>query len=676
VRKATLSRLGVVGFLCAMILGWQPAAARAETRDFKADFLRLCDDGAKAVEEQTVLIPPAKPPIRGFFQDSYAVRALAVAYDATGKAEYLRTCKRWSDRMIEFQNGMIPKGAYYMNIDRAPGQDKGDWNVADCASIATGILATAVRCDDLKEKARYMESVKAFAKLVADNWVRPSGGVTNGLWSKSDDEFWCATGLYGSLAFCLYKETGDLKWLKIGQGTIDWLNRQDLLTVAGKFYHPKYIPPTVMMYCLEAYSAGLPHLDKGTERHKAAMAQLAKAHDWILKNTDLPSDDKYLSHWGSKRGGLPFHLYIYARQVPGSDHLTAKADRELARIGDVLRKNAATNPFADQLAVFALMSYAEKVSPGGIFRTSRRVAGSDAERAARAGVLRGTLGTFGGEPRGKDGYTSIPDLLLQWKAGTAKPVGRVDVRQLLADVLDLHANTYHWHIWRSPTDWDDLQRFLPLAREKGISVWVSVMPPSECPPKFPNYSEPFRLDYDRWAVEIAKLSVREPNLVAWSIDDFVWDVKKTFTPERLGRMIDASHAINPKLAFCPCVYWPAVVDPKLRFVERYGPMLDGILFPYRHDSGGANLKDPGLVEAEIKHLRKLFGPSMPIILDVYATAHSSLGATTPAYVREVMTAGNKCADGIHVYCHQSPEASPEKYGIIKELFHRWSAKAR
>ena len=263
-------RIGLAAMLCATVFVGGPLAVNAAAEDkldLKAEFLRLCDGGVKVVYEQAIVERPERP----FYRDSYTVRGLAVAYDVTGKAEYLRACKRWSDRMIEHQNGMIPKGAYYMQYGRRPGQDKGHWYVADCSSIALGVLATAVRCDDPAEKAKYLDSVKAFAKLVADNWVRPSGGVANGYWPTSDKEWWCSTGTFGALAFCLYKETGDPAYLKIGLGAIDWLSRQDLLTVAEQDKaFPKYeITPTVLMYCLEAYSAGLPYL----ERYQGAMAR-------------------------------------------------------------------------------------------------------------------------------------------------------------------------------------------------------------------------------------------------------------------------------------------------------------------------------------------------------------------------------------------------------------------
>ena len=310
----------------------------ADLADLKADFLTFCDTNAKIVEKQIALpIPPPQPTRRAFFPDAYAVRALGVAFDVTGDEKYLQTCKRWADRIIRDQKGMIPKGAYYINGGRQPGEDNGIWYVADSSSIALGVLATAVRCDDPNEKAKYLDSVKSFFRLVADNWVRPSGGVANGHWPKSDDEFWCATGIFGSLAFCLYKETGDEECLKVGRGTIDWLNKQDMFTVASDFYHQEIIQPMVMMYCLEAYSAGLPHLDPRSERHKAALAQLAKIHGWILENMRLSPSDKYVTHRGTKRGGLPFHLYVFAGQVPGNDTLVVAADRELAHIGKIIK---------------------------------------------------------------------------------------------------------------------------------------------------------------------------------------------------------------------------------------------------------------------------------------------------------------------------------------------------
>ena len=244
------------------------------------------------------------------------------------------------------------------------------------------------------------------------------------------------------------------------------------------------------------------------------------------------------------------------------------------------------------------------------------------------------------------------------------PDRRADLEKLLQELQDIHANTYHWALHSYTNDWDEIKRFLPMAREKNINVWITLMPPTESPPRTRLYSEPFRLDYERWATEMAKLSLKEPNLVAWSVDDFTWNLS-LFTPEYLAKVVRASQAINPKFAFIPCCYFAKTTA---KFAQSYGPLLDGVLFPYRDESGGANLKNPGHVASEVKKLKELFGPQMPIILDVYASPHSRLGATTTEYVEKAVDAGLKSADGVLIYKHQDPKTNAEKYQVIKKLF--------
>ena len=136
-------------------------------------------------------------------------------------------------------------------------------------------------------------------------------------------------------------------------------------------------------------------------------------------------------------------------------------------------------------------------------------------------------------------------------------------------------------------------------------------------------------------------------------------------------MLDGAHQINPILAFVPCCYFPAITP---RFATNYCGLIDGILFPYRHESAGANLKDPSLVEAELKQLTAITGQSFPIVLDIYATAHSRLGATTPEYVEQAMLAGKRAADGVMIYCHQDPRQNADKYQIIGRQFRAWAGE--
>ncbi len=270
--------------------------------------------------------------------------------------------------------------------------------------------------------------------------------------------------------------------------------------------------------------------------------------------------------------------------------------------------------------------------------------------ALRAQALAGTRATYCRAPRKAD--------------------NRVDADRLVAELVELKANTYSFCIHARETDWDDLILFLPKAKTKGIRVWASIVPPSESAPKQgTTYPEPFRLDYKKWAQEFAKLALQHPNLVAWSIDDFTHNLKDPYTPAFVREMLDGARAINPKLAFVPCCYFPTITP---KFAADYVPLLDGILFPYRHESEGANLKDPSLTEQELRKLKAVCGENFPIILDIYATAHSRLGATTPEYVDEAMQAGHRVADGVMIYCHQHPDSDAEKFGIIKRNFHAWA----
>lgn len=341
------------------------SAAEPQPPDFKAQFLQLCDITSQELNSEMRK--------ESFFRDSYGVRALLAAYDMTRRQAYLDACCRWSDRMLEYQGQMIPTGAYYMRYGRKPGQDKGDWFVGDSSSIALAVLATAVRTPDAQQRQRYLDSVKLYAKLVIDNYVGPEGGITDGLWSKFDGQWWCSTGIFGSLAFMLYDETGDELYRRIGLGTVDWLNRLDFADVGGPISFEER-PPTVVMYILETYSVALPQLEPGSPRHAGAMKQLHKCLEWMAQNQrgrvpTLPWD--YHDHKkGAKFGGLPFHMYVNAPYVADPQALRAAADQELTYVASVLWKD--NPPKIAQLAVFAMLSYAERVTPGAIYRSSRQ----------------------------------------------------------------------------------------------------------------------------------------------------------------------------------------------------------------------------------------------------------------------------------------------------------------
>jgi hypothetical protein len=240
------------------------------------------------------------------------------------------------------------------------------------------------------------------------------------------------------------------------------------------------------------------------------------------------------------------------------------------------------------------------------------LADENRDTAVRRAAPQHSYGTYAGEIRTPDGH--------------------MDTARLLSELGELHANTYNWLISRANTDWDDLHTFLPLAQTKGIRVWVTLLPPSESAPKTKHNSEPFRLDYERWAAELAELSSHERALVAWSLDDFAYNLK-TFSPDYMQKVIAVQRAKNPDFAFVPCIYYKQATSA---LAERYKKFFDGILFPYRSESSTAGFKDADSVVSEVKSLKQLFGEDFPIVVDIYATRHSRLGPSTPEYVEQVI----------------------------------------
>jgi hypothetical protein len=169
--------------------------------------------------------------------------------------------------------------------------------------------------------------------------------------------------------------------------------------------------------------------------------------------------------------------------------------------------------------------------------------------------------------------------LADYDAENRLPNGRVDTDVLVHRLSELGVTTYYWLVWHAPTDWDDLKLFLPKANQAHIAVWVYLVPPTEGPPNGYPASEPFKLDYPRWAQEIARLSLAHTNLTAWVIDDFYAN-HQLFTPAYVREMRAASRRINPQLAFLPLMYFPELTR---RFVEDYHEVIDGVVAAYPGD---------------------------------------------------------------------------------------------
>lgn len=133
----TADYASVLAILLACWVVTMPGGTRAEPPrqlDDKTEFLRLCDLACEELnkditpfEEKYRTVIEAKTHHVPFFEDSYAVRALAVAYDMTGKEQYLGTCKRWADRVVAFQDKMVPKGGVLPELRLRPPAGSDFW---------------------------------------------------------------------------------------------------------------------------------------------------------------------------------------------------------------------------------------------------------------------------------------------------------------------------------------------------------------------------------------------------------------------------------------------------------------------------------------------------------------------------------------------------------------------
>jgi hypothetical protein len=332
--------------------------------EFRPQFLELCDVATLKVRDENNKVP--------FFVDSYAVRALCAAYDLTGNTNYLAACRDWSERMVKYQDKMTPTGAYYMHYNRKPGETTNDWYAADSSSIGMGVLATAVRCQGAEQK-RFIDSAKKFADLVLNNYVKPSGGVSDGLWHQSNDEWWCSSGIFGSFLFNLYNSTGDRRYLAAALRVTDWLDDLDL--TKDQPFPLAQQGPAMIFYVMENYSAGWPEISKDETRKAAALKKINWCFDWIRTQQQTPLKDRAwppAKGWGMKFGGQPFHEYIFARALGDDQKFTKPGDEEIQRLAPLVFGNGQPTlkelmPII-QLPSFMLMSYAERLNPGAIYR--------------------------------------------------------------------------------------------------------------------------------------------------------------------------------------------------------------------------------------------------------------------------------------------------------------------
>jgi hypothetical protein len=382
---ACLGTLSVLG--CGSLVhtasedGVQDTEALAHTEDLaaKSRFLRLCDVACQELNKPitpflwTYVTNSGNPKAHHmpFFEDAHAVRALCVAYDMTGDIKYLDTCQRWTDRVIAFQNQMTPDSAYYMNYGREPDADRGNWYVADSGTIGMGVLATSIRALDVTDKLRYLNSVRAFAELVTKNYVGKNGGIANGLWGGYHEEWWASTATAGALLFLLDAEVASGEYSEVALQAFDWMLLHGLRKAVYPSFEQK--PAAVVFYYGQFYAIALHHSALQGSRREAANVPITEMLEWLSKNQKGRGAINYFV--STYMAGMPYLMTAFAGELPQAPPaLRSAADEELRYIDAILFKDGvpdATQLSTWELMSWAMMSYAEKLSPSALFRNSQ-----------------------------------------------------------------------------------------------------------------------------------------------------------------------------------------------------------------------------------------------------------------------------------------------------------------
>ncbi len=240
---------------------------------------------------------------------------------------------------------------------------------------------------------------------------------------------------------------------------------------------------------------------------------------------------------------------------------------------------------------------------------------------------------------------------------------------LISQLKDLHCNTYSWLIMPNQKSFEQFKEFLPIAKKNNIEVWAMLIPPTELAGKPDQYPTN---DIHTWAADLATLSLTNSNFKAWSIDDFVHNLK-LYTPQYVKEFQAVAKKINPGFKFYPVCYYVSIGK---NFAAGYGSLIDGIWFPYRNESVKTDLVDDSHVADEINTIRGWLGKKLPIFLSVYSSGHHEYGNPTTEYISNVIQSGIQNADGVMVYRHPSPKWDAEKYKAVKAAIAKGLAEKK
>jgi len=139
---------------------------------------------------------------------------------------------------------------------------------------------------------------------------------------------------------------------------------------------------------------------------------------------------------------------------------------------------------------------------------------------------------------------------------------------------------------------------------------------------------PYGEDFEKWAEELAELSLKYPNLVAFQIDDTEPYLSTKLTADRLKSIMQSKNRINPNFRFLPVLYMP---DSRIdsREIDHFKTLQrqylgEGATVWY-YDAAYGNF-DVSTISAGLNQTSSIFG-SIPYIGGTYPIIYNSNGTS-------------------------------------------------
>jgi len=314
-----------------------------------------------------------------YFIESYAVRAILIAYDQYTNDTYdLNYAVRWTERMLSLQGKTLHPGAYAMGYDDTGYERPLGWYTADCCCIGLAVMSVATNPQIVgAQRDRYINSVKMFVDYVIDDWRNPNGSLPCG-WRNGElnpiKEFWIATSLFSALAWHLYDVTKIETYRTVAMEACNWLLEFDYtkseVTVGTNF---KDGITTFVLYLGEGLIVNAEHLRSQDAYYPRIQKKLRSLVDLVLENQRKDGGmDCPVAWWRQKLPALSVVLNWYYHNMEADPRIEQAANKILHYTFTDTAELEILTGLHTQTMTFTFLALAGKCVPEAVFPKPRR----------------------------------------------------------------------------------------------------------------------------------------------------------------------------------------------------------------------------------------------------------------------------------------------------------------